>query len=97
MVRQLKQEWPNFVQQLPNLPGLVHAALQQSAQPRPELRAVQEAPKAKAHWSGLVGLILVVAAALLHPVPLADHLWFAPVSVVLTLVGILVLWHRGNR
>lgn len=97
VVRQLKQEWPNFVQQLPNLPGLVHAALQQSAQPRPELRAVQEAPKAKAHWSGLVGLILVVAAALLHPVPLADHLWFAPVSVVLTLVGILVLWHRGNR
>ena len=95
--RQLKQEWPDLSQQLPYLPGLMHAALQQSAQPRPESKLAKEVLKAKTHWSGLAGLALVVGATLLHPVPLADHLWFAPVSVVLTLVGMLVLWHRGNR
>ena len=95
--RQLKQEWPDLAQQLPYLPGLVHDALQQSARPLPVPATVENAPRAKGHWSGLIGLVLVLAAAALHPIPLSDQVWVAPVSVVLALVGILVLWTRGNH
>ena len=95
--RQLKQEWPGLAQQLPYLPGLVHDALQQSARPLPVPATVENAPRAKGHWSGLIGLVLVLAAAALHPIPLSDQVWVAPVSVVLALVGILVLWTRGNH
>jgi hypothetical protein len=98
--RQLKQEWPGLARQLPHFPGLVHDALQQSARPQPALSAPKGAPrsdKTKGHWSGMFGLSLVIAAAVAHPIPLEDQFWFAPASVVLALVGILVLWNRGNR
>ena len=95
--RQLKQEWPDLAQQLPFLPGLVHDALQQSARPQSVPAATKPEPKGKGHWSGLIGLALVLGAAALHPIPLADQVWVAPVSVVLAFVGILVLWTRGNH
>lgn len=95
--RQLKQEWPDLAQQLPFLPGLVHDALQQSARPQSVPAATKPEPKGKGHWSGLIGLALVLGAAALYPIPLADQVWVAPVSVVLALVGILILWTRGNR
>ena len=95
--RQLKQEWPDLVQQLPYLPGLVHDALQQSAHPLPITESVKKGPKAKGHWSGLIGLVFVLAAAALHPIPIANQVWVAPVSTVLGLIGILILWNRGNH
>ena len=95
--RQLKQEWPDLAQQLPYLPGLVHDALQQSARSLPVTATVTKAPKSKGHWSGLIGLVLVLAAAALHPIPLADQVWVAPVSAVLGFIGILILWNRGNH
>ena len=95
--RQLKQEWPDLVQQLPYLPGLVHDALQQSAHPLPITASVKKGPKAKGHWSGLIGLVFVLAAAALHPIPIANQVWVAPVSTVLGLIGILILWNRGNH
>ena len=95
--RQLKQEWPDLAQQLPYLPGLVHDALQQSARSLPVTATVTKAPKTKGHWSGLIGLVLVLAAAALHPIPLADQVWVAPVSTVLGFIGILILWNRGNH
>ena len=95
--RQLKQEWPDLAQQLPYLPGLVHDALQQSARSLPVTATVKKATKTKRHWSGLIGLVLVLAAAALHPIPLADQVWVAPVSTVLGLIGILILWNRGNH
>ena len=94
---QLKQEWPDLVQQLPYLPGLVHDALQQSAHPLPITESVKKGPKAKGHWSGLIGLVFVLAAAALHPIPIANQVWVAPVSTVLGLIGILILWNRGNH
>ena len=95
--RQLKQEWPDLAQQLPYLPSLVHDALLQSARPLAASVAPKDAQKPKGHWSGLIGLSLVIGAAVVHPIPLADQVWVAPASMVLTLVGILVLWNRGNR
>ncbi|MDC1507850.1 ubiquinone biosynthesis regulatory protein kinase UbiB [Oceanospirillaceae bacterium] len=95
--RQLKQEWPDLVQQLPYLPSLVHDALQQSAHPLPITESVKKGPKAKGHWSGLIGLVFVLAAAALHPIPIANQVWVAPVSTVLGLIGILILWNRGNH
>jgi ubiquinone biosynthesis protein len=95
--RQLKQEWPDLAQQLPYLPGLVHDALQQSAHPLPITESVKKGPKAKGHWSGLIGLVFVLAAAALHPIPIANQVWVAPVSTVLGLIGILILWNRGNH
>ena len=95
--RQLKQEWPDLAQQLPYLPGLVHDVLQQSARSLPVTATVKKAPKTKGHWSGLIGLVLVLAAAALHPIPLADQVWVAPVSTVLGFIGILILWNRGNH
>lgn len=95
--RQLKQEWPDLVQQLPYLPGLVHDALQQSAHPLPITASVKKGPKAKGHWSGLIGLVFELAAAALHPIPIANQVWVAPVSTVLGLIGILILWNRGNH
>jgi hypothetical protein len=98
--RQLKQEWPDLATKLPHLPGLVHDVLQQSARPQPAPAVPKGTPKSdkeKGHWSGLIGLSLVIAAAVVHPIRLEDQFWFAPASVVLALVGILVLWNRGNR
>ena len=94
---QLKQEWPDLAQQLPHLPGLIHAALQQAGSPLPLPHISTEAPKGKGHWSGLIGLVLFIGAAVLHPIPLLDQVWVAPASVLLGLAGILVLWNRGNH
>jgi hypothetical protein len=71
--------------------------LLQSARPLAASVAPKDAQKPKGHWSGLIGLSLVIGAAVVHPIPLADQVWVAPASMVLTLVGILVLWNRGNR
>ena len=68
-----------------------------SARPVRAPTVSKEAPKGKGHWSGLIGLALVIGAAVVHPIPLADQLWVAPASVVLALVGVVVLWNRGNR
>ena len=95
--RQLKQEWPDLAQQLPHLPGLVHDALLQSARPLPLPAALKDTPRAKGHWSGLLGLVLVFGGVMLHPGPLAEQVWLAPASLVLSLAGILILWNRGNR
>jgi ubiquinone biosynthesis protein len=94
---QLKQEWPDLAQQLPHLPGLIHDALQQTANPLPPPRVSKNVPNGKGHWSGLIGLVLVIGAAVLQRIPLLDQVWVAPASVLLGLVGILVLWNRGNR
>ena len=94
---QLKQEWPDLAQQLPHLPGLIHDALQQTANPLPPPHVSKNAPNGRGHWSGLIGLVLVIGAAVLQRIPLLDQVWVAPASVLLGLVGILVLWNRGNR
>ena len=94
---QLKQEWPDLAQQLPHLPGLIHDALQQTANPLPPPHVSKNVPNGKGHWSGLIGLVLVIGAAVLQRIPLLDQVWVAPASVLLGLVGILVLWNRGNR
>jgi len=96
--KELKQEWPDLAQQLPHLPGLVHDALVQVSKPkinRADLHADQ--PKSTSHWIGIVGLALCVSAVLVHPVAVSHHIWAAPFSAGLGLVGILVLWNRGNR
>lgn len=94
---QLKQEWPDLAQQLPFLPGLVHDALQQVARPVVAPAVPEKALKSKGHWSGAIGLVLVMGAAIVHPIPFMNQVWFAPVSTALALVGIFVLWNRGNR
>ena len=94
---QLKQEWPDLAQQLPYLPSLVHDALQQVSRPVPAPVAPDKALKPKGHWSGVLGLVLVMGAAMLHPIPFMNQVWLAPTSIVLGLAGVLVLWNRGNR
>ncbi|MCO4836875.1 MAG: ubiquinone biosynthesis regulatory protein kinase UbiB [Oceanospirillaceae bacterium] len=94
---QLKQEWPDLAQQLPYLPSLVHDALQQVSRPVPAPVAPDQALKPKGHWSGVLGLLLVMGAAMLHPIPFMNQVWLAPTSIVLGLAGVLVLWNRGNR
>jgi len=95
--RQLKQEWPDIAQQLPHLPGLVHEALQQAARPIPAPMPKVQDLRPKSHWSGIIGLALVIGAAVAHPIPFLEQVWLSPVSGVLALVGILMLWNRGNR
>lgn len=96
--RQLKQEWPDLAQQLPHLPGLVHDALEQVSKPRVMIEAASDKPPQPSnHWGGMVGLALCLGAVLIHPVAITHHIWAAPVSFVLGLAGVLVLWSRGNR
>jgi ubiquinone biosynthesis protein len=102
LYRQLKQEWPDLAQQLPHLPSLVHAALQQTAHPQgTTAMQTQEQPQGKLklgnHLTGLLGLALLLGAALVQPMGLVDAVWHTPVSAVLLLGGALVLWYRGNR
>jgi len=102
LYRQLKQEWPDLAQQLPHLPSLVHAALQQTAHPQgATAMQTQEQPQGKLklgnHVTGLLGLALLLGAALVQPMGLVDAVWHTPVSAVLLLGGALVLWYRGNR
>lgn len=97
--QQLKQEWPDLAQQLPQLPGLVHAALEQVANPKAKpvvtQTAVQLEPKRT--WLDFVGIALVLGAVFELPKVL-DVLYFGvPANAALALVGVYILWSRGKR
>ncbi|MDP6191144.1 MAG: ubiquinone biosynthesis regulatory protein kinase UbiB, partial [Gammaproteobacteria bacterium] len=92
VVRQLRDSWPDMAQQLPQLPGLLHKALEQQAKPYTVNNPVPEKPRKR------VMLPMILLAAGLVTMPLDWRLiWHhAPLNSLLIIIALLWLW-RGNR
>ncbi|MDP6969361.1 MAG: ubiquinone biosynthesis regulatory protein kinase UbiB [Gammaproteobacteria bacterium] len=92
VVRQLRDSWPDMAQQLPQLPGLLHKALEQQAQPR-ELGDIKSE---KPRQNSLLPFALLAAGLFTMPL---NWLWLwqhAPLNSLLIIVALFWLW-RGNR
>lgn len=92
VVRQLRDNWPDMAQQLPQLPGLLHAALEQQSKSQVNIE-MPPLKRSKGHWLPIA--ILTISLATL-PMDWYALWYYAPLNSLVIAAALVWLW-RGNR
>ena len=92
VVRQLRDNWPDMAQQLPQLPGLLHAALEQQSKSQVNIE-MPPLKRSKRHWLPIA--ILTISLATL-PMDWYALWYYAPLNSLVIAAALVWLW-RGNR
>ncbi len=88
VISQLQDNWPDMVQQLPQLPGLIHAALAQQA------KAKVETAKQVKHGKSIMPLGLLTLGLLSMPFNWAWIWQHAPINTLVILLALIWLWRQ---
>ena len=90
VVNQLKDNWPDLAQQLPQLPGLIHAALEQQS------KAKSSNPEQRVKPKSIMPLGLLTLGVVSMPLNWAWIWQHAPINMLVILLALVWLWRQRN-